>query len=196
MPRDFVEFPSQFNEHWALEPERVRELCEALPDRRADAAGAGRQDQAVAHVQSGIRDDGVARGVAARYRLAHAARRQARQPTSMHSRRRRSSGTTSRCPKCRRAIARTYFSHIWDGGYSAGYYAYTWSEVLDDDAFAWFRQTRRADARERRALPRHDSVARRNAGCRRRCIARSAGSDPRVDALLEERGLKGDSIAK
>ena len=34
----------------------------------------------------------------------------------------------------------TYFSHIWDGGYSAGYYAYLWSEVLDDDAYYWFKE--------------------------------------------------------
>src|SRR5260221_13439359 len=32
----------------------------------------------------------------------------------------------------------TYFSHIWGGGYSAGYYAYLWAEVIDDDAYAWF----------------------------------------------------------
>src|SRR5688500_20377484 len=35
----------------------------------------------------------------------------------------------------------TYFSHIWSGdGYAAGYYAYLWSEVLDHDAYAWFRE--------------------------------------------------------
>ena len=34
----------------------------------------------------------------------------------------------------------TYFSHIWGGGYAAGYYAYLWSEVLDDDAYAWFEE--------------------------------------------------------
>ena len=34
----------------------------------------------------------------------------------------------------------TYFSHIWGGGYSAGYYAYLWSEVIDDDAYYWFKE--------------------------------------------------------
>ena len=65
----------------------------------------------------------------------------------------------------------TYFSHIWGGGYSAGYYAYLWSEVLDDDAYAWFMRARRPDARERPALPRHDPLARRHGG-RGRAVSR------------------------
>src|ERR1700721_3045566 len=32
----------------------------------------------------------------------------------------------------------SYFSHIWDSGYSAGYYAYLWTQMLDDDAYQWF----------------------------------------------------------
>lgn len=32
----------------------------------------------------------------------------------------------------------SYFSHIWGGGYAAGYYAYAWTQMLDHDAFAWF----------------------------------------------------------
>jgi peptidyl-dipeptidase Dcp len=34
----------------------------------------------------------------------------------------------------------SYFAHIWGGGYSAGYYAYLWSQMLDDAAFEWFEQ--------------------------------------------------------
>ena len=34
----------------------------------------------------------------------------------------------------------SYFLHIWANGYAAGYYAYLWTEMLDDDAFAWFKE--------------------------------------------------------
>jgi peptidyl-dipeptidase Dcp len=85
----------------------------------------------------------------------------------------------------------TYFSHIWDGGYSAGYYAYTWSEVLDDDAYAWFKEhgglTRANGARFR------DMVLSRGGTEDAATMYRNfRGRDPNVDALLEERGLKGN----
>ena len=43
-----------------------------------------------------------------------------------------------RSATCRRATAPATFPHIWGGGYAAGYYAYLWTEMLDDDAFQWF----------------------------------------------------------
>jgi peptidyl-dipeptidase Dcp len=84
----------------------------------------------------------------------------------------------------------TYFSHIWDGGYSAGYYAYMWSEVLDDDAFYWFRDnggmTRENGQRFRdMILSRGGS---QDAGTMYRAFR---GRDPSVQPLLEERGLTG-----
>jgi peptidyl-dipeptidase Dcp len=89
----------------------------------------------------------------------------------------------------------TYFSHIWDGGYSAGYYAYTWSEVLDDDAYAWFTEhgglTRANGTRFR------DMILSRGGTVDAATLYRNfRGRDPNVDALLEERGLKGDSSVK
>ena len=90
----------------------------------------------------------------------------------------------------------TYFSHIWDGGYSAGYYAYTWSEVLDDDAFAWFREhggLTRANGERFRSM-----VLSRGGTVDAATLYRNfRGRDPSVEALLEARGLKSaDSIAK
>jgi len=40
--------------------------------------------------------------------------------------------------RCRRDTGPAIFSHIWDSGYSAGYYAYLWTQMLDDDAYQWF----------------------------------------------------------
>src|SRR5258707_13164067 len=48
----------------------------------------------------------------------------------------------------------TYFSHIWGGGYSAGYYAYLWSEVIDDDAYAWVTEHGGSGRAQRHALSR------------------------------------------
>ena len=48
--------------------------------------------------------------------------------------------TTSTMPQVPPRYRTTYFSHIWDDGYSAGYYAYLWSEVLDDDVLPWFKE--------------------------------------------------------
>ena len=42
--------------------------------------------------------------------------------------------------RCRRATAAPYFSHVFSGGYSAGYYSYIWSEVLDADTVEWFKE--------------------------------------------------------
>jgi peptidyl-dipeptidase Dcp len=85
-----------------------------------------------------------------------------------------------------------YFAHIWGGGYSASYYAYMWSEVLDDDAYAWFTE--------------HGGMTRQN-GQRYRDMILSRGStedlavlfrnfrgrDPQIQPLLEARGLTGSS---
>ncbi len=83
----------------------------------------------------------------------------------------------------------TYFSHIWGGGYSAGYYAYLWSEVLDDDAYDWFDEhggMTRANGQRFR-----DMILSRGGtdGRRPPCTAPSAAATRSVEPLLKERGL-------
>jgi peptidyl-dipeptidase Dcp len=195
VPRDFVEFPSQFNEHWALEPTVFANyakhyqtgapmpatLVDKIKQSRTfnqgfamtEILGASLLDFAWHTVPVGATPADVDSFETASLKRFNVAVPEV--PPRYHS---------------------TYFSHIWDGGYSAGYYAYTWSEVLDDDAYAWFTEhgglTRANGTRFR------DIVLSRGGTVDAATLYRNfRGRDPNVEALLEERGLKGsDSSAK
>jgi len=194
VPRDFVEFPSQFNEHWALDPivfanyakhyQTTAPMPAALVDKIKQSRTFNQGFATTELLEASLLDfawhtlpvGGVPANVDAfeaaalqRYNVAVP-----EVPPRYHS---------------------TYFSHIWDGGYSAGYYAYTWSEVLDDDAYAWFR--------ENGGLTRENGLRFRNMILSRGGTEDAAtmyrnwrGRDPSVDALLEERGLKADTGGK
>ncbi len=195
VPRDFVEFPSQFNEHWALEPsvfanyakhyQTGAPMPQALVDKiknsrtfnqgfaTTELMGASLLDFAWHTLPAGttVPDvDSFEAQALQKYKVA--------------------------VPEIPPRYRSTYFSHIWDGGYSAGYYAYTWSEVLDDDAYAWFREhgglTRENGDRFR------DMILSRGGTTDAALLYRNfRGRDPNVEALLEERGLKtSDSQVK
>ena len=83
----------------------------------------------------------------------------------------------------------TFFSHIWGGGYAAGYYAYLWSEVLDHDTYYWFREnggmTRKNGQRFR------DMILSRGLTQPAAAMFKAfRGRDPEVEPLIIERGLK------
>ncbi len=82
-----------------------------------------------------------------------------------------------------------YFSHIWGGGYSAGYYAYLWSEVLDADSVEWFKQngglTRKNGDHFRQTL-----LSRGGSEDAIKLFHDFSGRDPYVEPLLIRRGLK------
>ncbi len=83
----------------------------------------------------------------------------------------------------------TYFNHIFTGGYAAGYYSYTWAEVLDADAYQSFVETgdiynkERAESFRRNILERGDSEEPMT------LYRKFRGADPKPDALLKKRGL-------
>jgi len=189
VPRDFVEFPSQFNEHWAMEPtvfanyakhhQTGAPMPQALVDKIklsrsfnqgfafTELLGASLLDFAWHTLPPGTTPSDVDAFEAASLKRFNVA-----------------------MPEVPPRYRSTYFSHIWDGGYSAGYYAYTWSEVLDDDAYAWFKEhggmTRANGTRFR------DMILSRGGTEDAATLYRTfRGRDPNVDALLEERGLKG-----
>src|SRR3954466_3779471 len=195
VPRDFVEFPSQFNEHWALEPNVFANYAKHFQ------TGAPMPATLVNKIkQSGTFNQGFdftelleASLLDFAWHTLPAGSIPADVDAFEADALKRYNVLVPEVPPRYRS---TYFSHIWDGGYSAGYYAYTWSEVLDDDAYAWFRE--------------HGGLTRENGqGFRDMILSRGGtvdaatlyrnfrGRDPSVEALIEARGLKpSDSTVK
>jgi peptidyl-dipeptidase Dcp len=188
VPRDFVEFPSQFNEHWASDPAvfanyaKHYQTGEPMPQslvekiRRARTFNQGYDT--TEYVAASLLD-------LAWHTLAPGAPLQdvaSFEPAAL-----KRFGVD--LPQVPPRYHTTYFSHIWGGGYSAGYYAYLWSEVLDHDAFYWFKEhgglTRENGRRFR------DMVLSRGGTQDSAALYRAfRGRDPEVEPLLIERGLK------
>jgi peptidyl-dipeptidase Dcp len=187
VPRDFVEFPSQFNEHWALEPSvlasyaRHHQTGEPMPDdlvakikksrkfnqgfALTEYTAAALLDMAWHTLRDGEAVDDVAVFEAAALERFGVAVREV--PPRYSS---------------------TYFAHIWDGGYEAGYYAYLWAEVLDHDAFAWFDE-HGGMTRENGDLFRRAILSRGGTDDPAELFRRFRGRDAVVDPLLAARGL-------
>ena len=83
----------------------------------------------------------------------------------------------------------SYFSHIWGGGYSAGYYAYLWTQMLADDGYQWFDDhgglTRANGDRFR-----HMVLSRGNTEDLGKTYQEWRGAAPTVDAMMKYRGLR------
>jgi len=89
----------------------------------------------------------------------------------------------------------SYFLHIWANGYAAGYYAYLWTEMLDDDAFQWFEDhgglTRANGDRFRRMV-----LSRGNTEDLAKMYSTWLGAEPSIEPMLKFRGLKDATDAK
>jgi peptidyl-dipeptidase Dcp len=135
--RDFVEFPSQFNEHWALYPAVLKHYAKNYK------TGATMPDALVAKIKKAATfNQGYLFGeILAADKLdmqwheltADVPKQDVDQ---FEEKALDASGLdTADVPPRYRS---SYFLHIWSNGYAAGYYAYTWTEMLDDDAYHWF----------------------------------------------------------
>ncbi|MDO5676605.1 MAG: M3 family metallopeptidase [Propionibacteriaceae bacterium] len=129
-PRDFVEFPSQVNEHWAWTPGRV------LPTdwiSKLEAASKFGQGYATAEVEISSLLDLVWHTTPLDELPTSADEVEAFERKALEK-----YGLTDDLVPPR--YRTQYFAHIWGGGYSASYYGYAWSKVMDADAVAWFRE--------------------------------------------------------
>ena len=188
VPRDFVEFPSQFNEHWALDPlvfanyakhyKTGQVMPQELVDRIKKARTFNQGFATTEYLAAALLD------------LAwHTLPRSAPEQDVTAFEREALARYRVDVPEVPPRYRTPYFAHIWGGGYSASYYAYLWSEVLDDDDYAWFKEhggmTRENGQRYRDMILSRGSTD--DAGALFRAFR---GRDPKIEPLLEERGLK------
>jgi peptidyl-dipeptidase Dcp len=139
VPRDFVEFPSQVNEMWALWPQVLGNYAkhvdtgEPLPAglvRAIDAARLwGEGFATLEYLAATLLDQ-------AWHRITPAT--EVGDPIAFEQRALEQAGVAS--PYVPPRYRTTYFQHIFAGGYAAGYYSYIWSEVLDADTVEWFKE--------------------------------------------------------
>ncbi len=188
-PRDFVEFPSQFNEHWRDDPAVFAHFA------RHYKTGAPMPADLVAKLRA---SETFNQGYALTELLAaseldmqwHLLPSDA--PLQSPDTFEQSSLDKKNLllPAVPTRYRSSYFLHIWANGYSASYYAYLWSEMLDDDAYAWFTQhgglTRANGDRFRQMV-----LSRGTTEDLETLYEKWRGGPPSADGLLRQRGLRG-----
>ncbi|MCJ7629420.1 MAG: M3 family metallopeptidase, partial [Longimicrobiales bacterium] len=188
VPRDFVEFGSQIMENWMGEPEVLREYAkhyqtgEVLPEEFIEKL------QASATFSQGFI---TVEFIAAAY--LDMAWHLLEEPVEQDARA-FETAEMARVGLIEEIIPRyrsTYYSHIFSGGYSAGYYSYLWAEVLDKDAFQAFVETGDLFDPETAQRLRNEILSRGGTRPGMELYVNFRGREPSIDALLEARGLVG-----
>jgi len=194
VPRDFVEFPSQFNEHWATYP--------AVFDHYAKhyQTGAAMPPELVAKLKKSEKfNQGymltevleAAELDMQWHTLSASAPLQKPDEFEVKALKGKQLWLSAVPPRYRSS----YFAHIWGGGYAAGYYAYLWSEMLDDAAFQWFEDhgglTRANGDRFRRMV-----LSRGNTEDLGKMYTAWLGGEPSTKPMLKYRGLLPEGNSK
>ena len=185
--RDFVEFPSQFNEHWALYPEVLKHYAvnyrtgETIPQALVDK---------IKKSQTWNQGYQLGELLAASELDMQWHRLTADAPKQDVDKFETQALKTTRTdfPNVPTRYRSTYFLHIWSNGYAAGYYAYQWTVMLDDDAYAWFEQNgglTRANGQRFRDL----ILSKGHTEDYGTMFRRFYGKDPDIGPMLKHRGL-------
>ncbi|MGB8476979.1 MAG: peptidyl-dipeptidase Dcp [Candidatus Acidiferrum sp.] len=185
--RDFVEFPSQFNEHWALYPAVFAHYARHYKTGAPMPAELVAKIRKAANFNQGYK---LTELVAAAeldmqwHTLPASAPLQKPDAFEKQALEQKHLWLAAVPPRYRSS----YFSHIWASDYSAGYYAYLWAEMLDDDAYQWFEEhgglTRANGDRFRRMV-----LSRGNTEDLEKMYEAWRGKAPSVEPMLKDRGL-------
>lgn len=188
MTRDFVELPSQINEHWAFEPEVLKvyakhyQTGEVIPQELVDKLDkSGKYGQGFAtteYLAASLLDmdyfimDEIPADL---------------DVDKFESKVLGDRGLLSQIPPRYRS---TYFTHVFGGGYTVGYYSYIWAEVLDADAYEAFKETGDIFNQEVARKFREEVLERGGEDDAMTLYVNFRGKEPGIDPLLANRGLK------
>ncbi|MEP9177860.1 peptidyl-dipeptidase Dcp [Enterobacter cloacae] len=184
-PRDFVEFPSQINEHWASHPQvfthyaRHYETGEPMPDALRESM------LNATHFNKGY-DMTETLSAALLDMNWHGIREAVSSVEEFEKAALEKEGLD--LPAVPPRYSSSYFAHIFGGGYAAGYYAYLWTQMLADDGYQWFVEqgglTRENGQKFREAI-----LSRGNSTDLAELYRNWRGHDPKIEPMLENRGL-------
>ncbi|MGT8855878.1 peptidyl-dipeptidase Dcp [Enterobacter sp. 186315] len=186
-PRDFVEFPSQINEHWASHPQvfanyaRHHQTGEPMPaalrDKMLNATQFNKGYDMTELLSAALLDmNWHAVGAQEGVNDVEAFEAQALKKEGLD------------LPAVPPRYRSSYFAHIFGGGYAAGYYAYLWTQMLADDGYQWFVE-QGGLTRENGQTFREAILSRGNSSDLEALYREWRGHDPEIEPMLKNRGL-------
>lgn len=188
--RDFVEFPSQFNEHWALDPKVLKNYAihyktkepmpQVLVDRIKKAAGFN-AGFSLTEALAACLLDMQWHTLSAEIPLQDADQfeKESLRKTKIY------------LPEVPPRYRSTYFSHVFSSGYAAGYFSYLWTDMLEEDIYSWFQQNgglTRANGQRLRDL----ILSRGNTQEYGKMFRAFQGRDPDIKPMLKSKGLAAE----
>jgi peptidyl-dipeptidase Dcp len=189
-PRDYTEFPAQILEHWAGQPQMLEiyahhyESGEVIPteliDRMNEASTFNQGFKTTEYIAASLLD-------LSWHNLTYEEAMEITDARAFEEQTLRDYGLIEEIEPRYRS---NYFSHIFAGGYSAGYYAYLWSEILDADGFYAFKEAGDIFDPETAARLKHWVYESGGLLPADQLYRNFRGSDPSIDPLLEIRGFK------
>lgn len=189
-PRDFVEFPSQINEHWARQPQvfanyaRHYQTAEPMPDALKEklfrAARFNKGYDMTELLAAALLDMNW-----------HSLPAESEIDDVVHFEAQALEGERINLAAVPPRYRSSYFAHIFGGGYAAGYYAYIWTQMLADDGYQWFVEQGGLTAQNGQRF-RDAILSRGNSQELKALYSDWRGHDPYSEPMLENRGLAGE----
>ncbi|MDK2634017.1 peptidyl-dipeptidase Dcp [Pantoea stewartii subsp. indologenes] len=186
-PRDFVEFPSQINEHWASEPQVFRHYARHYQTGEPMPAELHEKIIRAGKFNKGYE---MSELLAAALLDLHWHSLDGSQPVQsvdgfeQQALRSDDLDMAAVPPRYRSS----YFQHIWGGGYAAGYYAYIWTQMLADDGYQWFVENGGL-TRKNGDIFRQKILSRGNSSDLKALYEAWRGGEPKLEPMLKNRGL-------